>query len=233
MPEDGVVVHDEVAVGGGDRIVRRQDERVDLRRAGVFGPGHFVELGQELGRLEHDTAGEPGPADEVAGFELAEPQTDIDRPGGDLLGVPTGNFLDARPPDGAENEDRAFPGVIHHQAGEEFGFNRKLLLDQDPIDREMADLHPDQPAGLLHGLLRRVGELDPSEAGPAREPDLNLQDDRPPDPPGDLPRLGRREGDLALGDADAAFPKERLALILVKSSHEYLPCSRFGDGEEG
>ena len=177
MAEHGVIVDDEMAVGGVNTAVLGQDQRIDLGRAGVVFAGRLEQLGQKIGHLHHRRSAEPRLADKVAGFEFAQPVRDIDGQAGDLFGMVLGDLFDAGSAHRAEDEERALAGVVHDQAGEEFRADGQLFLDQDAVDDVVFDLPAEERLGFLEGLLGRLGELDAAHSGPAGQPDLHLEDD--------------------------------------------------------
>ncbi len=167
---NGVVIDHEMAVGGDDRAVGGDDERVDLGRPGVGRAGDPVEPGQKIGELGKKAPADADPDQHVPGLVFREAREHIDRLAGDLFGMEAGHLLDARAARRAEDEDRLLQGVVEDQPDEVLGGDRQLLLDEDPVDDIIADLHPQQAARLSPRPRRGCPRTGRRPARPGRLP---------------------------------------------------------------
>ena len=88
------------------------------------------------------------------------------------------------------------------------------LLDQDPPDDVAADVHAQDPLGLLAGLGRVLGQLDAAGLAAAADLHLGLDDHGAADLGGGRLGLGRRPGDLAARDGHPVLGEQLLRLML-------------------
>ena len=213
VPEHGIVVHGEVAVGRIDLTGLGADQGIHLGRTRIIGTGHTVEPGQQLRDLEQQLPCDAGAADEVPDLILPHAREDVDGHAGDLLRMGLRDLLDPGAAHGAEHEERRLGGVVDDQTGEILVRDRQFLLHEDRVHHEVLDPGAQQLTGLGLGFLRRVSETDAPQPGAARDPDLYLQHHRPAELQSDRTGLSGCSGHTALGDPDAAFLKQLFALV--------------------
>ena len=123
------------------------------------------------------------------------------------LGVLLGDLLDVHAAHPREHHHRLLGAAVEHDRGVVLLVDLGGLLDVELVDREAADVHPEDGLGVLLGLLAVVRELDPARLAAAADQDLGLDHARVAERLGGLDRLlhgGRgtalRDGDAVLGE---------------------------------
>ena len=131
----------------------------------------------------------------------------------DRARVALGDLLDVHPALRREHHQRLLGRAVEDDRGVVLGGDVRGLLDPQLVDRVPADVHAEDRARVLLGLLAVVCELDAARLAAAADQDLRLDDDR-------IAELltgghGLVEGPrrAPLGHGDAVLREELLALV--------------------
>ena len=233
VPEGRVVVERDLAVQGQDGAVRGEREGVDLHEGGVLG-------GDDLPQA-HDDLGDPG--GRGAGLEARRP----DDLRGDVVGE-AGQGIDGDPCErlralGGEGLDvhaalaRAHGQVaplrpVQEDGEVELGVDIGALGDEDGAHHVPLDVHAQDVAGAVLGLLGGAGEPDAAGLATAAGLDLGLDDDQgragPEQLRGGLSRALGSRGDRAVEHRHAVRSEQvsRLVLVQIHPVHPSGPAHR-------
>ena len=190
----GIVEH-EFAVECDHAIVLEQGQRIDLKKLGIAraeGGVHAIESARDLllrlaetETIEHDR--------KVGGRRSA---IDVDQETPDRRRFCRGDFLDVHAAFRGEKDQRLARGNVMQDGGIELARNFGLLLDQDALDRIVADAHPENLARRLLRFVGSGGELDSAGLAALAGRHLRLDDARPD--------IGGRHGRFRRADAERA-----------------------------
>ena len=132
----------------------KQRERVDLQQFGVARAVGGVKLFEDVGDLRLGVA-EIEAGEHVGDVVRRRRAADLDQQAADRLRLFGGDLLDVHAAFGGEQDQRlARGGVVQHR-GIELARDLALLLDQQALDRVVADRHAEDLAGDLFGFRRR------------------------------------------------------------------------------
>jgi hypothetical protein len=115
---------------------------------------------------------------------------------------------------GAHHPQKLALGSIQQECAVVLGFDVARALHQDALDGVALDVHSEDRAGHLSGLVGRTSELYPASLAAAADLNLGLDDDLAPEAAGRSNDVLGRSGDAALGDRHVKAPQELLTLIL-------------------
>ena len=112
--------------------------------------------------------------------------------------------------------DRNLAGVaVQNSPQVDFGANVGGFVHQHLLHRQPLDVHAENLAGHLLGLIRCLRQLDAAGLAPSAHQHLALDDDRLADLFSDHLRLGRRGRDIAFGDGHAILGENPFRLVFV------------------
>ena len=172
----GVVVERHLAVERLELVAGQPRERVDLDQRRVLLDEDLVERLDHLDGLLEDGLGELGLGGDLAGLRLVDAGARVDRDLLDGVRVGLGDLLDL---DAAL--DRGDAEVLAVRAVEQerevvLLLGRRRRRDQDPVDGEALDLHPEDVRRVLERLVGRLGELHAAGLATSTGLDLRLDD---------------------------------------------------------
>ena len=145
---------------------------------------------------------------ELAGLEVKHAETRIGVAADDGIRVRRSDMLDLDPTLGRAHEQDPALGPIEDGGEVELLHDVRGRADQDLADRHALDVHAEDAAGDLGGLVRARCELHPAGLAATAHQDLGLDDDLAADRPRieealrGRPGLIRRVGDRPLGDRE-------------------------------
>jgi hypothetical protein len=115
-----------------------------------------------------------------------------------------------------EDVERAFLATVEGQREVVLPRDVGGRLDPQLADDVAVDVHPEDGAGVLFGLVGAVGKLDPTRLAPSSRQHLGLDDHLAAQLLGSRSSLLRRGGETPLRDRDPEAAEELLALVLVE-----------------
>jgi hypothetical protein len=125
-----------------------------------------------------------------------------------------GDLLDVHPALGGEHHQRRLRRAVEDDRRVVLQSDVRRRLDPQLVDREAADVHPEDRLRVLLGLGAVLGDLDAARLAAPADQHLRLDDARIAD------LVGRRDGvldgrgRLAGGDRDPVTGEQLLALVL-------------------
>ena len=217
MPEERVVVDRELRVERLDLAVGRDDQRVDLAE-------HRVELDERAVELLDDRGDllllarilDAGAVDQPARDPGLEALGRIDVQPHERVGILFGDLLDLDTALRREHEERLLRAAVERDREVVLLRDVGGLLDPELADDVAVDVEAEDPARLLLGVGRIVGELHAAGLAAAAGQDLRLDDDRAADRRGGGAGLFGRDREPSLGDGNADAAEELFALVLVE-----------------
>ena len=194
----------------------RHDQRIDLDQHGVGLDEGPVGGRHDVARLAHLLRGNARVEAQSAGVERLEADQRIEVQASQALGRRRGDLLDLDAACGRQHEERALFAAVEGDREVVLALDVGALLDPDAADRVTADVHAEDRRGVLLGLRRVGGQLDPAGLAAPADEHLRLHDHRHGQLLGGGPGLGRGVGDDPLGHRDPVAREELLALVLVE-----------------
>ena len=219
MPEERVVVDGVLRVERAQRALGGDDQRVDLdehrrrsRRTRWYAPGH------DVGRLPRSpSAGMPAAKQSSRAWMRLEARQRVDVQAGELLGRFGGDLLDVDAALGGQHEQRLLGAAVERDREVVLARDVRRALDPQPAHDVAADVHAEDVAGVLLGLVgRRSASLMPPALPRPPTSTCALTMTGAADPLGGLRACLGRRCDLAVGHGDAEPREELLALVLVE-----------------
>ena len=140
----------------------------------------------------------------------------VNRQAQDLFRRGGGNLFDVDATGGADHEDRPLRLPIHDEADVALGYDVGGRYDEDLMDLESLDPHPQDLGSVIECLTRVSRQLDTAGLAPSSGMHLRLDHDGAAQTPRDRFSLGRRGGNITVGDRDAGGLEQCASLILVQ-----------------
>jgi hypothetical protein len=124
-----------------------------------------------------------------------------------------GDRLDVHAALRGQHHERRLRGAIEHDRRVPLGLDVRGLLDPELVDRQAADVHPEDVVRVLARLVLVVGDLDAAELAAAADLHLRLDHARVADRVGGVERLVERGRRAPVGHRDVVAGEELLALV--------------------
>ena len=156
---DRRIVEHKFAVERDDAAIREQRQRIDFQQFGVVRPEGSIELSENTRDLRFGAA-EIEPFEHVGNGCRRRVDVDVDQQAADRGRLCRGDLLDVHAAFGGEEDKRLACGRVMQHGGVELALNLGLFLDQQALDRVIADAHAENLPGHFLGFIRRAGELD-------------------------------------------------------------------------
>ena len=220
VAEDGVIIHSDAAIRRDELALRRERQRIDLRRARLAAACCLIEPHEQVAQVALQLPLNAGAADEITRLVIQQAPLNIHVDAGDFIGMRGGNLLDARAADAGEEHEGRLRAVIHDDARVKLTGDVNLLLDEHLGHGEILDPAPQERLRCERGFFGRSGLADGPDARAARNPHLRFDHHRTSDLGGDGVRGFWSGCDRAARRSDAGLGQLMFSLILVQSRHE-------------
>src|SRR4051794_34373889 len=213
MAERRVVVERDLRVERAQLALGRDDQGVDLDEHGVLGRERLVELGDHRPRRADEVLGDARVERQAPAVEVLEAEQGVDMQRRDGLRVFLRDRLDVHAALRRQHDERRLRGAVEDDGAVPLVLDLRGLLDPDLVDRQAADVHPEDVARVLAGLVLVLRDLDAAELAAPADLHLRLDDARVADRVGGVERLVDRGGRAPIGHRDSVAGEELLALV--------------------
>ncbi|CCH78022.1 Predicted hydrolase or acyltransferase (modular protein) [Nostocoides japonicum T1-X7] len=234
VAEVGVAVEGHLAVEGDDVAALGLDEGVDLDERRVLTGIHVPESLQDRNDLAGRLGVEAGGVDDLLGLRGVDAGVGVDVDAGQRLGPLDGELLDLHAALLAAHREVGAVGAVEEEGEVVLLGDRGALGDHHPVDRVALDVHAEDLAGELLGLLGALGDLHAAGLAAATCLDLGLDDGDPAalrtDRLGSGPGLGGCLGDGSGEHGDPVLLEDVSGLVLVEIHGGIRPSSVGGRG---
>ena len=215
VAEAGVLVQRHLAVQGHDVAGLGLDQRVDLDQRGVLVAVHLPQGHERGGQLGVVRLVEPGRGDDLARLVGVDADVGIDRDAGEGLRTLDGELFDLDATLLAAHREVGAVGPVEQDREVVLLGDLRALGDHHGAHRVALDVHAEDLAGELLGLLGGLGDLDTTSLATTTDLDLRLHDGHAAALGADL--LGGRSGLLRGGGDGTGEHRNAVRLEHVSS----------------